>query len=95
MVKAYLEITLTVDGIDRAGATAVYALYKEAFLHTVQGAISKELLTHPDDVLVLHGFDSLEHAQEYLMSDLFNRDVLTSLKPYLQGQPNIKIYRVV
>lgn len=95
MAKAYLEITLTIDGIDRAGVTAVYSLYKEPFLQTVKGALSKELLTHTASVQVLHGFDSFEHAQEYLMSDLFNQDVVTSLKPYLiKGEPDIKIYNV-
>ncbi len=94
MAKAYLEITLTIDGIDRAGVTAVCALYKEPFLRTVRGALSKELLTRVEDMQVLHGFDSQENAQEYLMSDLFNRDVVTSLKPYLKGKPNIKIYSV-
>ncbi|QNL52213.1 hypothetical protein H8S90_11930 [Olivibacter sp. SDN3] len=94
MVKAYLEIILTIDGLDRAGVTAVYTLYKEPFLQTVKGALSNDLLTHIDDVQVLHGFDSVENAQEYLMSDLFNKDVVTSLRPYLKGLPNIKIYSV-
>lgn len=94
MAKAYLAITLTIDGIDRAGATAVYSLYKEPFLQTIKGALSKELLTHIGDVQVLHGFDSVENAQEYLMSHLFNKDVLSSLKPYLKGEPDIKIYSV-
>ncbi|GGC39850.1 hypothetical protein GCM10011386_34920 [Parapedobacter defluvii] len=57
--------------------------------------MSKELLVHTEDVQVLHGFDSVESAQEYLMSDLFNQDVVTSLRPYLKGEPDVKIYRVV
>lgn len=94
MAKAYLEITLTIDGIDRAGAMAVFTLYKEPFLQTVKGALSKELLNHIDSVQILHGFDSVENAQEYLMGNLFNKDIITSLKPYLKGEPNIKIYTV-
>lgn len=94
MAKAYLEITLTISGIDRAGAMAVFTLYKEPFLQTVEGAISKELLNHIEDVQILHCFDNEENAQGYLMSDLFNRDVVTSLKPYLKGEPDIKIYSV-
>ncbi|WP_345232897.1 hypothetical protein [Olivibacter ginsenosidimutans] len=94
MAKAYLEITLTIDGIDRAGVAGVYNLYKEPFLKTIKGALSKELLIHTDDIQVLHRFDSVENAQEYLMSNLFNHDVVTSLKPYLKGEPNIKIYSV-
>lgn len=94
MAKAYLEITLKIDDADRANAADVYKQYKAPFLETIQGALSKELLIHPEDVQVLHGFDNVEHAQEYLMSDLFNRDVVSSLKPYLKGAPDIKIYRV-
>ncbi len=94
MVKAYLVITLTIEGIDRAGAACVYSLYKNPFLRTIKGALTKELLVHPQDIQFLHGFDSEESAQEYLLSDLFNRDVVASLRPYLQGAPDIRIYSV-
>lgn len=95
MAKSYLEITLAIDSTDRAGATAVYILYREPFLKTIKGALSKELLLHAEDVQVLHGFDNMENAQEYLMSDLFNKSVVPSLKPHLKGVPDIKIYSVV
>ncbi|WP_409149870.1 hypothetical protein [Sphingobacterium sp. BS-2] len=94
MAKAYLVITLTIDGMDGAGAAAVYFLYKQPFLETIKGALSKELLNHIDDVQLLHGFDCVENAQEYLMSDFFKKNVVTSLKPYLKGKPDIKIYSV-
>lgn len=94
MTKVYLEITLTIDGMDRIGAAAVYILYKATFLRTIKGALSKELLMHLEDVQVLHGFDSEKSAQEYLMSDFFNKSVLPSLRPYIKGTPNIKIYSV-
>lgn len=95
MKKVYLEIILTIDVIDRAGVISVYTLYKEPFLQTIKGAISKELLTHIDDIQILHCFDSLENAQVYLMSDFFNNTVVKSLKKYLKGEPNIKIYKVL
>lgn len=95
MLKAYLQITLTIEGVDRAGAAGIYSLYREPFLDTIKGALSNELLVHAEDIQILHGFDSAEHAQEYLMSDLFNDDMITSLKPYLTGEPNVKIYNVV
>ncbi|WP_313261512.1 hypothetical protein [Sphingobacterium sp.] len=94
MAKVYLEVTLTIDGMDRAGATAVYILYKDPFLQIIKGALSKELLTHIEDVQVLHGFDCVENAQEYLLSDFFNKSVVPSLQPYLKGTPNIRIYSV-
>lgn len=85
MAKAYLEITLKVDNADRKNAAGVYNQYKAPFLKTITGALSKELLVHVEDVQVLHGFNSAENAQEYLMSDLFNNDVVVALKPYLKA----------
>lgn len=95
MAKAYLQVTLTIEGTDDAVVATVYNLYKKPFLTTIKGALSKELLVHLEDVQVLHGFDSMENAQEYLMSDLFNKEVVTSLKPCIKGAPDIKIYSVV
>ncbi|TZF84741.1 hypothetical protein FW774_07095 [Pedobacter sp. BS3] len=94
MAKAYLEITLKINEADRPGAAGVYNSYKAPFLETIKGALSKELLVHTEDVQVLHGFDSAESAQKYLLSNLFNNDVVIALKPYLKGEPNIKIYNV-
>ena len=95
MAKAYLEITLEIDEADRPGAAGVYNKYKTLFLETIKGALSKELLIHIEDVQVLHGFDSEDSAKEYLLSDLFNNDVVTALKPFLKSNPNIKIYNVI
>jgi len=94
MTKAYLEITLKIDEADRASAARVYNKYKSPFLETIKGALSKELLVHVENVQVLHGFDTAENAREYLMSDLFNKDVVVALKPYLKGEPDIKVYNV-
>lgn len=94
MTKAYLEISLTIEGLDRAGITAVYNMYKEPFLTTVKGALCNELWVHVEDVRILHGFCSMEDAQGYLVSRLFNADFIMSLKPYIIGNPNIKIYQV-
>jgi hypothetical protein len=94
MAKAYLEIRLKINDADRSNAASVYNKYKAPFLQTIKGALSKELLVHVDDVQVLHGFDSAESAQEYLLSDLFNNDVVQALKPYLQGSPDVRIYTV-
>lgn len=54
----------------------VYAKYKESFLKTVAGAKSKELLVRDEDVQVLHGFGSMEHANAYLKTELFEKDVV-------------------
>ncbi len=94
-MSAYLEITLKIAEADRQSAAAVYSKYKQPFLDSISGASSKELLLRTDDVQVLHGFDSVESAQSYLSSGLFTNDVVGALKPYLKGDPEIRIYGVV
>jgi quinol monooxygenase YgiN len=90
--EAYLQITLKIDSKDRAAAAAVYKKYKQPFLTTITGAMSKELLIRDEDVQVMHKFDSKEHAEAYLKSELFTKDVVTALKPYLTAAPEIRIY---
>jgi hypothetical protein len=90
---AYLQITLKIDSANRPAAAQVYLKYKQPFLNTITGALSKELLLRDEDIQVLHGFDSKEHAEAYLKSPLFNNDVVTALKPYLvAAAPDIRIY---
>ncbi|WP_222617427.1 hypothetical protein [Flavobacterium muglaense] len=91
---AYLEITLKINDVDRANAVGVYLKYKQPFLKQINGAVSKELLVRTDDVQVLHGFKTQADAEAYLKSDLFNNDVVTALKPYLQASPDVRIYQV-
>jgi hypothetical protein len=90
--KAYIEITLKVDPQDRAAAGAVYAKFKQPFLSKVPGAKSKELLMRDEDVQVLHGFATRKHAEAYLSSELFNKDVVVGLKPLLKAEPEVRIY---
>ncbi|MEV8171592.1 hypothetical protein [Microbacterium sp. NPDC077486] len=92
---AYLEITLQIDDSNRAAAAAVYSQYKQPFLTTVPGATSKDLLVRDEDVQVLHGFDTVAHAEDYLSSDLFTSDVVGGLSPLLTAQPEIRIYDAV
>ena len=90
--KAYLEITLKVDAKDRPAAGAVYTKFKQPFLTGVAGATSKELLMRDDDVQVLHGFKTRVDAENYLKSELFNKDVVAGLKPLLKAAPEVRIY---
>jgi hypothetical protein len=90
--KAYLEITLKIDAADRAAAAQVYSKYKAPFLKSIPGASSKELLVRDDDVQVLHSFKTRAQAEDYLKSELFNKDVVTALSPLLKGQPEVRIY---
>lgn len=92
--KAYLQITMFIDEANRPSAAKVYTDYREPFLTQIKGAVSKELLIRDEDVQVLHGFDSVENANAYLKSDLFNNDVFVGLKPLWNADPEVKIYTV-
>lgn len=93
-VKAYLEITMRIDNVNRPAAAKVYTGYRAPFLNTIEGALTKELLIRDEDVQVLHGFDTVEHAAAYLNSELFNADVVKGLKPLWSAEPDVKIYTV-
>jgi hypothetical protein len=94
ITMAYLEITLQIDPKDRAAAAGVYNKYKQPFLADVPGAQSKQLLVRDQDVQVLHGFDSVAHANDYLASDLFTDDVVGEIGPLLQADPEIRVFDV-
>ena len=94
MTKAYLQITLYIKNENRAAGAGVYAKYKDPFLKTIAGAKSKELLIRGDDVQVLHGFDSVEHVNAYLKTELFEKDVVRELSPLFDKAPEIRIYEV-
>ena len=93
-VKAYLEITMRIDNANRPAAAKVYTDYRAPFLDTIEGALTKGLLIRDEDVQVLHGFDTVEHAAAYLNSELFNADVVKGLKPLWSAEPDVKIYTV-
>ena len=89
----YLQITLKVAPANRPAAAGVYQRYKAPFLDTIAGAKSKELLVRDEDVEVLHGFDTAEQANAYLKSGLFTADVVGALKPLLDAEPDVRIYK--
>ena len=91
---AYLQITLDISTQNRAAAAGVYQQYKATFLATIDGATTKELLVREQDVQVLHGFNTAAQAEAYLSSDLFTRDVVEALAPFLNAAPEIRIYSV-
>lgn len=93
-VKAYLQVTMKIPAENRQAAAKVYTDYRELFLKTIPGAESKQLLVRKEDVQVLHGFDSVEHAQAYLKSDMFTKHVFPGLKPTWVGEPEVRIFEV-
>ena len=93
-VKAYLEITMKIEEKNRPAAAKVYNDYRQPFLDTIEGALTKNLLIRDEDVQVLHGFDSAEHAQAYLTSDMFKNDIFVGLEPLWSAAPDVKIYTI-
>ena len=91
-VNAYLEITMKIEGANRADAAKIYTDYRGPFLETIEGALTKDLLIRDEDVQVLHGFDSVEHAQAYLSTTMFQNDVFSGLKPLWSADPDVRIY---
>ncbi|MGW2173362.1 hypothetical protein ACWC1C_22865 [Streptomyces sp. NPDC001705] len=92
---AYLEITGQVAPANRVAAAGVYEKYKQPFLDTVPGALSKDLLVRDDDVQILHGFQSVTDAEGYLNSDLFTSHVVAALTPLLDAPPEVRVYDTV
>ena len=91
-VTAYLEITMKINEENRPAAAKVYTDYRQQFLGTIKGAVTKDLLIRNEDVQVLHGFDSVENAKAYLDSEMFKNDVFIGLKPLWDAEPEVKIY---
>jgi hypothetical protein len=89
----YLQITLKIAASNRPAAAGIYQRYRSPFLDTIDGARSKELLVRDEDVEVLHGFNTAEQAKAYLKSRLFSTDVVGALKPLLEADPDIRIYK--
>ncbi len=93
-VNAYLEITMSINPENRPAAAKVYNDYRQPFLDNVEGALTKELLIRDEDVQVIHGFDSMEHAKAYLNTEMFKNDVAARLQPTWAADPDIRFYEV-
>ncbi len=55
-VNAYLQITMKIKDKNKPVAANVYNDYRQPFLDTIEGALTKELLIRDEDVQVLHGW---------------------------------------
>ena len=86
---------MKIEESNRADAAKVYTDYRGPFLKTIEGALTKDLLIRTEDVQVLHGFDSVEHAQAYLSSSLFKNNVFAGLKTLWNADPDVKIYSII
>ena len=93
-VKAYLQVTMKINAENRPAAAHIYTTYRQPFLDTIPGALTKELLIRDEDVQVIHGFDSMDHARAYLGSALFREKVAPGLQPTWAEAPDIRFYSV-
>ena len=94
-VKAYLQVIMTINPENRPAAAKVYNDYRQPFLDEVPGALTKECLIRDEDVQVIHGFDSMEHARAYLQTPLFCEKVAPGLQPTWAADPDIRFYEVL
>lgn len=77
-VQAYLEITMVINPENRPAAARVYTDYRQPFLGTIEGALTKELLIRDEDAQVIHGFDSMEHAQRHTSKPICSKTMFSS-----------------
>ncbi|MDO4854139.1 MAG: hypothetical protein Q4A43_01755 [Coriobacteriia bacterium] len=94
-VKAYLQVIMTINPENRPAAAKVYNDYRQPFLDEIEGALTKECLIRDEDVQVIHGFDSMEHAKAYLETALFTEKVAPGLQPTWAADPDIRFYEVL
>lgn len=92
---AYLQIDLKIADKNRPAAAEIYKKYKQPFLSTIKQSTSKTLLINASGVQVLHGFETTEAAQAYLKTELFQKDVVRELKPYLDASPVISVFQAM
>lgn len=72
---------MTINPENRTVAAKAYTDYRQPFLDIIEGAPTKELIIRDDDIQVIHGFDSIEHAKAYLDSNLFKNKVTAGFHP--------------
>ena len=51
------------------------------------------MLLRDEDVEVLHGFETARQANACLKSRLFSSAVVCALKPLLDAEPDVRIYK--
>jgi hypothetical protein len=93
-IRAHLLITVKISESRREEMIdQVYEPNRTRFLERISGAISKNLLLRREDIAVLHGFDTVESAEAYLQSDLYNQ-VVQLLAEYQEENPTVALYSV-
>lgn len=85
---------MTIPEENRVAAAKIYATYRQPFLDTIPGALTKQLLIRNENVQVLHGFDSVTHPKDYQTSEMFAKHGFSELQPIWSIDPDVRIYQV-
>ena len=64
-VESVINRLMTIPEENRIAAAKIYATYRQPFLDTIPGALTKQLLIRDENVQVLHSFDSVTHPKDY------------------------------
>ncbi|MFA5515544.1 MAG: hypothetical protein WDA20_04590 [Desulfuromonadales bacterium] len=93
-VRAYLQISLPVPPERRDEAiTKVFLPSRQRFDELAEGAVSIDLLVRNEDLQVLAGFDTLEHARAFEKSPA-GRDLTGQLTKLAEKEPTVALYNV-
>ncbi len=93
-VRAHLLIRVKIDESRREEMIdKVYEPNRTRFLERISGAISKNLLVRPEDIAILHGFDTRESAEAYLQSSLYQQ-IVNGIADYQEENPSVALYNV-
>lgn len=78
---------MQISEANRPAAVKVYTDYRQPFLDTIEGALTKDLLVRDEDVQVLHGFDSVERVKGLPGKRPVQRRRRNRLGPYVGRRP--------
>ena len=93
-VRSFLQMTLLVSQARREEAiTKVYLPNRQRFLERVEGAVSMDLLFREEDIQVLVGFDTLEHARSSLESPA-GKEMVSQFAGFTREAPRTALYDV-
>lgn len=92
--KAYVVLTADVPADKRDSASRDYYMNKASFLNDIDGAVNKELLKRDQDLMIVAGFSSLDSANAFLSTELYQKDIFTGMKKYSSKEPVVQVYCV-
>ncbi|MBE0598500.1 MAG: hypothetical protein IH614_14640 [Desulfuromonadales bacterium] len=93
-VRAFLQITFQIQPPQREEAiTRSYLPHQQRFLDRSEGGVSMDWLARAEDVQLLLGFDTVEHAQAFQKSPA-GRELVAAFSSYANTKPQSALYTV-